>query len=1132
MKFILFVCLAGTFVKATNVTKLKASLLARELVRKETIRSRSGLELMAGKGSPLSIDLDDGLNVEVWTPMGSASTSINGDGFSAKGNVAGHGGNMNVDNDGISGSGRVGPAQANFDVNGNGANFNTQVVTPVGILTTSVSCDWADGPAGCSPDLDFDPDMECPMWWLEAVLDTAKGSFSIYNSPVEFSKDVIKVLKASTKAVGKLLKQSSEVDQCVAESGMFDQTAFFSGTPDVVECLDKHADQGPGCESTITKVLGPVCKDILSSDMAAIAKQAMGKVRGFYHACMEKVLPGMLDDFEALTIGMVGEWQKDGKVQGFELGVAFEFEDNGDVKRSKCYLAGHAGTENEILGAALSVQVAAWRDRDKTDDSPAWNSIPGHSATIAAEVDLCKIYGLPCEAKISSGLVTTYEDREDRSSYAEDLKRCLDAALGANPFTRWLGFATPFTPDILAITECPSAIKDFLDRYSGILLPSIEIGSPSLLSPPVDVALTYEYTSRLMPLDSSVCGLFENCDGCLALNGFSDCSAACAAGGNGNKGTCAAPNSTDANKCCACEWDDCKGCLGEFEDCSAACHSGGNGNKGTCAVPDSTNPNKCCACETSSAPDDCYGCLGGYKDCNEACQKSGNGVRGHCAAPGSTDPDVCCACEWDDCEGCLGSNANCNEACYKGGNGNKGVCAAPKSTDPNACCSCSWDHCGGCLNGHQSCEDACNSGGDGNRGMCMHPFSTNPNQCCICWNAPDSAQDCLTRAVGQYGNFVYHKRGIQSGSWSNAPYGCSVQARGDYAVHWNSNKDGKGTEGSYAVVAGIGEEVGETTCLFSAVAQFGDKVVAKRGLQKTSHPDIPYGCSVQAIGDWAAHWKAYPQTSSGFYSKYGSYITVHPMVKRSNCLGFAYAQFGPRVISSRDSLVVANNKNLPFGCSVQAKGDWAAHWNINPGGLNTNYVYRRVQPMVSKGECYLAAIAQFGQKVIKKRNFLVETCPIFNKNSASCSDIPYGCSIQSTGDFAAHWNANIYGNWNPNYKRVFPMVTRDNCLNAARAQYGDKVISSRNTLVEVQEAYLPFGCSVQAHGDWAAHWNLNVWGVGEDYKRVNPVNPAAGYLYRENKKVLKKARKTVKDAIKAASTPFEDILKAGTGSAF
>lgn len=54
-----------------------------------------------------------------------------------------------------------------------------------------------------------------------------------------------------------------------------------------------------------------------------------GKVRGFYHACMEKVVPGILDNFQALSIGLEAEYYRNGYVQGFEFGVAFDFENGG-----------------------------------------------------------------------------------------------------------------------------------------------------------------------------------------------------------------------------------------------------------------------------------------------------------------------------------------------------------------------------------------------------------------------------------------------------------------------------------------------------------------------------------------------------------------------------------------------------------------------------------------------------------------------------------------------------------------------------------------------------------------------------------------------------------------------------------
>ena len=49
------------------------------------------------------------------------------------------------------------------------------------------------------------------------------------------------------------------------------------------------------------------------------------------------------------------------------------------------------------------------------------------------------------------------------------------------------------------------------------------------------------------------------------------------------------------------------------------------------------------------------------------------------------------------------------------------------------------------------------------------------------------AQKCLEAAVAQFGDKVTSTRGgLQSGSWSHIPPGCTVQSGGDWAAHYNS----------------------------------------------------------------------------------------------------------------------------------------------------------------------------------------------------------------------------------------------------------------------------------------------------------------------------------------------------------
>ena len=50
-----------------------------------------------------------------------------------------------------------------------------------------------------------------------------------------------------------------------------------------------------------------------------------------------------------------------------------------------------------------------------------------------------------------------------------------------------------------------------------------------------------------------------------------------------------------------------------------------------------------------------------------------------------------------------------------------------------------------------------------------------------------------------------------------------------------------------------------------------------------------------------------------------------------NCLEKAKLAHGNKVVGQRSSLVVGSWGHVPRGCSVQSKGDWAAHYNLGHG---------------------------------------------------------------------------------------------------------------------------------------------------------------------------------------------------------
>jgi len=123
-------------------------------------------------------------------------------------------------------------------------------------------------------------------------------------------------------------------------------------------------------------------------------------------------------------------------------------------------------------------------------------------------------------------------------------------------------------------------------------------------------------------------------------------------------------------------------------------------------------------------------------------------------------------------------------------------------------------------------------------------------------------------------------------------------------------------------------------------------------------------------------------------------------------------------------------------------------------------------PPPTKETCLDRAISQYGDKVTEKR-------PKLMTSSKGWNHVPQGCSVQSGGDWAAHWNVKDGANQGI-YSKVGdtgPTITKSNCLDRAISQYGDKVTKRRKHLSAGGWNHVPQGCSVQSGGDWAAHWN-------------------------------------------------------------
>jgi len=140
---------------------------------------------------------------------------------------------------------------------------------------------------------------------------------------------------------------------------------------------------------------------------------------------------------------------------------------------------------------------------------------------------------------------------------------------------------------------------------------------------------------------------------------------------------------------------------------------------------------------------------------------------------------------------------------------------------------------------------------------------------------------------------------LVAGSWGHVPAGCSSQTHGtrgkagDWAAHFNRNPGGT-NDGGYTVV-----------CIAAAPA-----------------PTLPQVWIFDPAGNGQNTCSTGPGPTEG------------------ECLGAVQGLLPPGQTQGRTNLVAGSWGHVPAGCSSQTHGtrgkagDWAAHYNRNPGGQN------------------------------------------------------------------------------------------------------------------------------------------------------------------------------------------------------
>ena len=163
---------------------------------------------------------------------------------------------------------------------------------------------------------------------------------------------------------------------------------------------------------------------------------------------------------------------------------------------------------------------------------------------------------------------------------------------------------------------------------------------------------------------------------------------------------------------------------------------------------------------------------------------------------------------------------------------------------------------------------------------------------------------------------------------------------------------------------------------------------------------------------------------------------------------------------------------------------------------------------ITKSNCLDRAKAEYGDKVTAKRSKLT---------AGNWNHVPQGCSVQSGGIWAAHWNYKD-GTNDGGYTKVGDTgttITKSNCLDRAKSEYGDKVTAKRSKLSAGNWNHLPQGCSVQSGGDWAAHWNVKDGKNDGGYTKVGDTEKAAAVKAAAVKAAAVKAA-----AVKASYSKF------------
>lgn len=403
----------------------------------------------------------------------------------------------------------------------------------------------------------------------------------------------------------------------------------------------------------------------------------------------------------------------------------------------------------------------------------------------------------------------------------------------------------------------------------------------------------------------------------------------------------------------------------------------------------------------------------------------------------------------------------------------------------------------------------------------VHSAVRGANDCDGGTSVPESS--CLAAVQSILPSGVTQTRTtLLTDTWEHVPIGCSVQSSGEWGARYNKGTGGE-NDGSYTLVctgpkpteficatenSNQANQCPECTmssdCECSGMVKFGygsDWSKWKRVSGKIECTSAAFGATSSTQGRLCLCGHAVHTAASG-----DSLCDSGASVDEASCLGAAQRALPENVTQTNKNLIVGPWSHVPTGCSLKAD-DWTAHYNTAAGGVK-NEVYSLVctgdpsAHLANAGDnqCDSGSSMDQAACLISAQRVLPHMKSQTRKTLVvgGFAHVPPGCSMESGGDWAAHYNTEAGATNNGNYSMVCSAVHasaektdqcdrgfsvhESACLGSVQRILPSGSQQGRTTL-ETGTVSGPAGCSVQSGGisggNWAAYYNTNT-GAGND----------------------------------------------------